>query len=433
MKTAIAFLLLNIGLILCLEVPVEYNSTSIYKNSTERHANGACAIKLKPTECDDEGEVCGYQVNIPPLTIQLPKQTKLLKKTVKQVKSLTATVKKMKTRWLEGNQKKSFIYDQVTGSTENDKDDVNRITALENKVSKLTNLLRQARNQIHALQGRLEEMTVLNMDTILHYINNELSNIKNTVDTLNNKCYTTCSAVGQPVGIQRTPQDCSDHYKIGHQKSGIYEIARGSNKSFSVYCDMETLKGGWTVLQSRRDGSVHFNRTWAEYKNGFGNLSTDFWLGNDKIHLLTKSKDMILRIEFEDWNGNQKYASYDQFSVEGEDHYYRLTINGYSGTAGDALHNGKNYNHDQKYFTTKDKDNDNYASGNCGAYYSSGWWFDACMSANLNGKYYKKMYKGIRNGIFWGTWQNAATGTLNSYRYSFKSVRMLTRPKAFEP
>ncbi|XP_067861091.1 fibrinogen-like 2a [Heptranchias perlo] len=432
MKTAAALFLLNVGLIMCVEVPVGYNKTSRFKNPTERKANGACSIKLKPTECN-EGEVCGYQVNLPPLTIQLPKQTKLLEKTVKEVKSLTATVNKMKNRWLEGKQKKPTTHVQATESIEDGKDDDNRIAVLEEKVTKLVASLRNARKQINMLQGRLEEMSILNMDNVLRYINNELSKINYTVNTLNNKCYTTCAALGPSPVVQWMTQDCSDHYKLGFRKSGIYEIGRGSNKSFLVYCDMKTLEGGWTVLQSRKDGSINFNRTWADYKEGFGNLSTEFWLGNDKIHFLTKSRDMILRIEIEDWEGVKEYAKYDQFSIADEDHHYRLTVNGYSGTAGDALHYSKNYNHDQKYFTTKDKDNDMYPSGNCGAYYSSGWWFDACMSANLNGKYYNKDYKGIRNGIYWGTWYSASSETLNGYRHAFKSVRMLIRPKAFVP
>lgn len=34
------------------------------------------------------------------------------------------------------------------------------------------------------------------------------------------------------------------------------------------------------VIQQRNDGSVAFNRTWQEYKDGFGNLD-EFWLGNN--------------------------------------------------------------------------------------------------------------------------------------------------------
>ncbi|KAL0155053.1 hypothetical protein M9458_049316, partial [Cirrhinus mrigala] len=147
---------------------------------------------------------------------------------------------------------------------------------------------------------------------------------------------------------------------------------------FPVFCDMESSGGGWTLIQHRFDGSTSFNRTWDEYKNGFGKLTEEFWLGNDKINLLTKAKNMSLRIEIEDFEGVKEYAHYDHFHVANESQQYRLSIGGYSGTAGNAMQFSKTYNHDQQLFTTPDRDNDRYPSGNCGAYYSSGWWFDAC-------------------------------------------------------
>lgn len=40
-------------------------------------------------------------------------------------------------------------------------------------------------------------------------------------------------------------------------------------------------------FQRRIKGDVDFNRSWTDYKNGFGSPDTDFWIGNDIIHNLT--------------------------------------------------------------------------------------------------------------------------------------------------
>ncbi|MCI4380215.1 hypothetical protein PGIGA_G00237170 [Pangasianodon gigas] len=229
----------------------------------------------------------------------------------------------------------------------------------------------------------------------------------------------------------KTSQDCSD-FIMRNPTSGIYNVTpTGSdNRTFPVFCDMKSSGGGWTLIQHRFDGSISFNRTWNDYKRGFGNLTGEFWLGNDKIHWLTTTKPMVLRIELEDLDGMKEYAQYNHFHVANESQYYRLTIEGYSGTAGDAMQYSKKFNHNQKNFTTPDRDNDQYTSGNCGAYYSSGWWFDACLAANLNGKYYETRYRGVRNGIFWGTWHNISTESyLTHDRQSFKTVRMMIRPR----
>src|SRR6218665_1531393 len=56
----------------------------------------------------------------------------------------------------------------------------------------------------------------------------------------------------------------------------------------------------WTILMHRFDGSLNFNRSWVEYRNGFGDIgSGEFWLGNEKIHRLTSRIGVVrtLRIE----------------------------------------------------------------------------------------------------------------------------------------
>ena len=62
------------------------------------------------------------------------------------------------------------------------------------------------------------------------------------------------------------------------------------------------------MFQRRQDGSVDFYRGWNDYKSCFGQLTAEFWLGNDKIHRLTASRSSSLRVELEDWNGVRVYA-----------------------------------------------------------------------------------------------------------------------------
>ena len=71
---------------------------------------------------------------------------------------------------------------------------------------------------------------------------------------------------------------------------------------------MTTDGGGWTVLQRRLDGSADFDRGWESYKNGFGDLNGEFWLGNDNLHRLTAVGDVTMRVDLEDFEGDIRYA-----------------------------------------------------------------------------------------------------------------------------
>ena len=125
--------------------------------------------------------------------------------------------------------------------------------------------------------------------------------------------------------------NCADLYKAGGRISGVYRINPDNGGPFDVYCDQKTAGGGWTVIQKRLDGSVDFYRGWADYKQGFGNLNGEFWLGLDKMHRLTKEGKKRIRVDLEDIEGNTAYAEYDMIIVASERAKYRLSLGTYSG------------------------------------------------------------------------------------------------------
>ena len=162
----------------------------------------------------------------------------------------------------------------------------------------------------------------------------------------------------------------------------MYSVNPDGRGHFTVYSDMRTDGGGWTVFQRRPDGSVDFYRGWNDYKAGFGQLNAEFWLGNDKIHRLTTSKPSSLRVELDDWNGVKVYAKYGKFNIGDEKGLYRLEVGSYSGTAGDSLAYQNNM-----AFTTKDRHYDRVSRYNCAVKFTGAWWYNACHHSNLNGQY----------------------------------------------
>ncbi|XP_062606271.1 ryncolin-4-like [Saccostrea cucullata] len=179
-----------------------------------------------------------------------------------------------------------------------------------------------------------------------------------------------------------------------------------------VYFDMTTEGGGWTIINRRIDGSVDFYRSWDSYKEGFGNVDGEYWLGNEAIHLLTKGKEHEVRVDLQKFTGEKAFAKYSKFSVGSESQKFKLTATGYSGTAGDSLKHRTG-----RPFSTKDADNDSWKTS-CAVRGKAGWWFGSCDDSNLNGPFLKSAVK-TDESINWDKFGKG---------FSLKAAKMMIRP-----
>lgn len=189
-------------------------------------------------------------------------------------------------------------------------------------------------------------------------------------------------------------------------QSGRYRLQQPNRAApVTVLCDNESFDGGWLVIQYRFDGTVDFNRSWAEYRDGFGIVgsSSEFWLGLETVHQLTKSGDHELLVQLKNETGASGFARYRMFKIAGEDEGYRLApLGNFSGT----IFNRLNYSRDEQ-FSAYDRDVDQLEDGNCAQIYGGGWWFYRCGWTTLNGSFKRDSKTG--RGIYWEDWTNAAT------------------------
>ncbi|XP_052888205.1 microfibril-associated glycoprotein 4-like [Anopheles moucheti] len=212
---------------------------------------------------------------------------------------------------------------------------------------------------------------------------------------------------------------------IGHQSgrlaedSGVYFMRPDPSKdiTFAAVRDWTNNHGygdNWIVFQRRLNGSVSFRRNWTEYKQGFGDLRGEHWLGLEKLHMIVKSRRHELLIVLEDFDGVIAYAHYDDFQIGDESEKYVLkSVGEYSGTAGDSF-----THHKEEIFSTHDQDNES----NCAKKYGGAWWFHSffCVFSHLNGEYIKGKTNRMDQGINWLYFRGQY--------YSLKSTKMMVRP-----
>ena len=239
---------------------------------------------------------------------------------------------------------------------------------------------------------------------------------------------------------------CKELYDDGLKTSGYYRTHRPGEGEMVVFCDMSTEVSvnnrsgyGWTVILRRLDSSTpSFNRSWQEYRNGFGCLNDSFWFGLQKIKHLVSYKlpgctntTHQLYIAMEGFHPTRPYNSvfYNFFSIGDESENYKLNIDidvvgggsSYNSTLSGGTHDALD-KHSGLQFSTYDKDNDMNSGVHCAESRGGGWWYRNCIHSHLTGKFYSTgvMPASANDGIIW---EGVTTGV-----ESLKRAVMAIRP-----
>ncbi|CAF3719949.1 unnamed protein product [Rotaria sp. Silwood1] len=134
--------------------------------------------------------------------------------------------------------------------------------------------------------------------------------------------------------------DCSCQtfiYPKQDQITHCLELHVGLNQTISnIFCPIlhhNHKTNQWLLIQNRQTNSINFNRSWIEYRQGFGNIinQTDFWIGNENLYWLTNNYQCRLRIELTDWYNETRIAIYESFRILNHKEDYRIQMSEYIG------------------------------------------------------------------------------------------------------
>lgn len=179
-----------------------YGVLVVANNETEEikdeMAKDACPVRLESRGKCEEGSECPYQVSLPPLTIQLPKQFGRIEEVFKEVQNLKEMVNSLKKSCQDcklqaddsrdpGRNGRLLPSPGALGEA-----DDNRVRELESEVNKLSSDLKNAKEEIDVLQGRLEKLNLVNMNNIENYVDSKVANLTFVVNSLDGKCSSKC-------------------------------------------------------------------------------------------------------------------------------------------------------------------------------------------------------------------------------------------------
>ncbi|XP_017152675.1 ficolin-1-like [Drosophila miranda] len=169
------------------------------------------------------------------------------------------------------------------------------------------------------------------------------------------------------IQIEPPPTSCR---AFGYS-SEIHVIHVPGLQPFAVPCDSQMAGPGWTVVMRKIDCCTDsFSKNWTEYKQGFGEINGTFFIGLEKLHLMTKASPQKLYLYAKE-NGKEFFGKWFDFRLGNEDEGFNLkSISHLNGTIYDYFQGQVNVT-----FSTYDREN--YVEEYYRPAYVNhgGWWY----------------------------------------------------------
>ncbi|KAK6168041.1 hypothetical protein SNE40_021946 [Patella caerulea] len=180
--------------------------------------------------------------------------------------------------------------------------------------------------------------------------------------------------------------DCQEAYDSGltiyGEQAAMTIQPSTSPNPFEVMCTIYSGGGKTAMLVRNSEWQYeNFNRTWAEYEHGFGNVRLNHWVGLKNILAFSKNRP-YQRIEFHvhksDWSLCVTEYNYFRLGEQSDNYYFRVSYagNAHCGFLDQAMVDQNNQ------FSTYDAD---YTGSNrCGQRFGGGWWFDDTLNCTTS-------------------------------------------------
>ncbi|XP_051858686.1 angiopoietin-related protein 3-like [Drosophila albomicans] len=216
------------------------------------------------------------------------------------------------------NIKNEEISKLETQINENSNERMETETEHNSKISDLTNRLYECEREL--LEKSDLSKRLYNCETKYNDVSYKLTDTEEYLEYTKSKlreCKTTNGKNYTEKENEETPKPLAESLPSFclNLTAGIHKIQIPKGRVSDVVCDGD----GWMIIQRRINGNVDFNRNWAEYKDGFGDLNDEFWFGLDKLHLITSSAPHQLSILV-----NSESASSYNFKIGGAEEMYKL-------------------------------------------------------------------------------------------------------------